>query len=558
MKKPLWAFALSLLLWGCQPKATPPAAAPEEAKHEEHAGEGHGANEHEDHGEEHGEAITLSEAAKKNAGIRVETVALRPLQATREVPGTVEIAADRAVKLTPSAAGKLVSLLARPGDYVQAGQTLAVLDSFEVAQGHAAVEQAEANVSQATAALQTAQAELRQAKATVRVADAGIAQAVQRASSARRALTRQKELAAAGAFAQAPLQSAQNELSEAQSELLKSQTELQGHQIVLQRAERLYKEEVISRAELEQAQLEHRQDETNVETARKRIENARLTLEREKKIAQAGLLNAREVQTAEATLYDAEAEVRKARTERGQTIEAQGKTERGVAAARTALYGTQAALRAAKTSLYALEGPDHASGAGGRIVVKAPISGVVAERGVTQGETIERSTALFTLQNEDVVQITAQVPEAEVGTIRVGQTAAISVVAFPKTRFAGRVVSIGSQVNDKTRALPVRLLVSNPESKLKPRMFARVALGLSGSRQALTVPDAALVELDGKPHVFVEEGGKYEKRAVTPGVRTNGVVELASGVKPGERVVVEGGFVLKSEANKESLAGHEH
>ncbi|MGC4044705.1 MAG: efflux RND transporter periplasmic adaptor subunit [Armatimonas sp.] len=551
MKSPLLTLALlplSLLLWGCQPKEVPTLPASEE-KAKEHEGEGHA--------DEHGGSIELSEAAKKNAGIRTQVVTQRPVQATREVPGTVEVAADRATKLTPSAAGKIVSLLARPGDSVQAGQALAILDSFEVAQGHAAVEQAEAGVSQAIASLQTAQAEVRQAAAAVGVADAAISQAEERARSARQALIRQKELAAAGAFAQAPLQSAQSELSGAQSDLLKSQTELQGHLVVLQRAERLFKEEVISRAELEQAQLEHRQDETNVETARKRVENARLTLEREKRIAQAGLLNAREVQTAEATLRDADAEVRKARTERIQSVEARRKAEHGVTAARTTLFGTQAALRAARTSLYALEGPDHAPGQGGRIVVKAPISGIVAERGVTQGETVERTTVLYTLQNEGVVQVTAQVPEAEVGTVRVGQNASISVAAFPDARFSGRVTSVGSQINEKTRSLPVRLLVSNPTGKLKPRMFARVVLGVSGSRQALTVPEAALVKIEGKPHVFVEEAGKYEKRQVALGTRAAGGVELKSGVSAGESVVIEGAFVLKSEANKEALAGHE-
>ncbi len=507
--------------------------------------------------EKPGGAIELSDGAKKNAGIRTEPAALRSLQATQDVPGVVEIAANRSTKVTPSAPGKIVSLLAKPGDRVSAGDVLATLDSFEVAQGHAATEQSEASISQAAASLQSAQAEARQAESGVKVADAGIDQAEERVKSAKQALARQRELASAGAFAQAPLQSAQAELAEAQSELLKAQTELQGHLVVFQRTERLFKEEVVSRTELEQAQLESRQDEANVEKAKRRVESVRLTLAREQKIASAGLLNAREVQTAEAALRDAEADVRKARSERNQSVEAVRKAERGVSAARTMLVGAQAALRASRTNLYALEGSNHAPGQGGRVVVKAPLAGIVAERGVTQGEAVERTTVLFTLQNEGVVQVTAQVPEAQIGLVHAGQRATLAVAAFPKVRFTGTVQSVGSQVDEKTRALPVRLMVSNPEGRLKTRMFARVALGLGDALRVLSVPESAVVEEEGKAFVFVDQGGKYEKREVVIGTRSGGFAEVKNGVKPGESVVVEGAFVLKSESKKDELKGEE-
>jgi RND family efflux transporter MFP subunit len=537
--KRLWGIVPLLALLGC-PKSEP--AAEKERAFEPPAQTSEG-------------AIILSEAAKKSAGVRTEPAALRALQATQDVPGIIESAANRSTKVTPSAPGKLVSLLAKPGDSVAVGQVLATLDSFEVAQGHAVAEQAEAAIAQAVATLETAQAEARQAAAGVEVADAGIHQAEERVKSARQALLRQKELASAGAFAQAPLQAAQTELADSQSELLKAQTELQSHLVALQRAERLYKEEVVSRAELEQAQLEHRQDEANVEKARRRIENARTTLEREQRIATAGLLNAREVQTAEATLRDTEADVRKARSERTQSVEALRKAERGVTAARTMRIGTQAALRAARTSLYALEGPDHAPGQGGRVVVKAPLTGIVVERGVTQGEAVERTTVLFTLQNADVVQVTAQVPEARIGSVHVGQRAGIFVAAYPDIRFSGTVQSIGSQVDEKTRSLPVRLLVRNLEGRLKTRMFARVALERGSSRRGVAIPESAVVELDGTPALFVERGGRYEKRAVVLGARAGGFVEVKRGLKAGENVVVEAAFVLKSESKKDALKG---
>ena len=88
-------------------------------------------------------------------------------------------------------------------------------------------------------------------------------------------------------------------------------------------------------------------------------------------------------------------------------------------------------------------------------------------------------------------------------------------------------------------------------------MFARVFLGIGARKNALTVSASALNEVDGKRIVYVEEDSGYEKRAVGVGRTTGGRVEILSGVKPGERVVVAGVFVLKSEGKKAELKGHE-
>ena len=141
--------------------------------------------------------LELSEVAAKTAGIRVEAVRYAPIGEGLTVPGTVELSSNRTAKVTPPAPGKVIRLLVNLGDTVRLGQPLAVLDSFEVAQSHAAAHQAEASVQQANAGIQTAEAEVDQALAGVKLAEAEVAQAQDRQASAETALQRQRDLAKA-------------------------------------------------------------------------------------------------------------------------------------------------------------------------------------------------------------------------------------------------------------------------------------------------------------------------------------------------------------------------
>lgn len=502
----------------------------EEAGHaeEEKAAGGHAGGE--EAGGEHGGIITLDADAVKTAGIRVEPARMGPLSVSLTIPGTVAVGPNRGAKITPPVPGKVVRLLASVGQSVRAGQPLAVLDSVEIAEGHAAVRQAESGVLQAQAALQTAKAGVQQAKTTLR--------------SAETALRGQQQLAQAGVFSQPSLQAAQAAVADAESELLQAQTEAQSHTTVLARAERLFKEQLIARAELEQAQAEQRQDATRVAQAEARVRSAKQTLAREQRLAQGGLLSRQALQSNEA-------EVRAARGAVQRAIQEEQ-------AARTALSAARSAVSAARASLQAAEGSGHMEGEGGLLTLYAPISGTIAERNATLGEAVERTTTLFVIESLQSVQVVASVPEREIARVRVKQRVEVTVAAYPKERFFGVVQSVGSRVDEKTRALPVRILVQNPNGRLKPDMYASVALATEGKVSALAVPASAIGEDGAERFVFVEEGGGYERRDVKLGRTSSGMVEVLSGVKAGESVVTEGVFILKSEGVKAELKGHDH
>ena len=327
--------------------------------------------------------IKLSEEAEKTAGLRLETVRFSLQQEGLTIPGTVELSPNRSAKVTPPALGKVVRMLVNPGDSVRVGQALAILDSYEVAQAHAAVRQAESSIQQAQAGVQTAQAETAQVRSSVQQAQGEIEQAQSKQASAETASNRQSDLAKAGAFSQAPLQTAQSELAEAQSGLLQAQTELQSHTVMMQRAERLFKDELISRSELEQAQLENRQDEAKVQQAKTRVESVKQTVAREQRIFQGDLLTKQAVQTAEAEVRAAKGDVQRAKQGFHRAQQDLLRAQKGEQASHTTLRGADSGLNAARTNLYSLEGPGHLEGVGGLITIAAPISGVVTERTAT-------------------------------------------------------------------------------------------------------------------------------------------------------------------------------
>ncbi len=129
--------------------------------------------------------------------------------------------------------------------------------------------------------------------------------------------------------------------------------------------------------------------------------------------------------------------------------------------------------------------------------------------------------------------------------------------AYPGEVFKGRLTYISSTMDKETRTVKARVEVPNPDGRLKPEMFATVVIGTGGSAKALTVPEDAVLLLQGQPTVFVAERGGFEPRAVEVGERAQGYAVLKSGVAPGEMVVVSGAYALKARLLKSQI-GEEH
>lgn len=186
----------------------------------------------------------------------------------------------------------------------------------------------------------------------------------------------------------------------------------------------------------------------------------------------------------------------------------------------------------------------------GTVTVTAPISGKVADREATPGESFEEAgEPLMTLQNNKSVLATANVYEKDLDQIKIGQPVRVNVSSLPKQTLQGRIAVIGSVVEGQNRALPVKAELDNPEGALKPGMFAKLEILTDRtSGAALAVPQEALVDANGKDLVFVQKGNAYRPAEVSVGRNAGDLVEVKSGLSDGDRVVIQGTTLLYAQS----------
>jgi multidrug efflux pump subunit AcrA (membrane-fusion protein) len=188
---------------------------------------------------------------------------------------------------------------------------------------------------------------------------------------------------------------------------------------------------------------------------------------------------------------------------------------------------------------------------GEQIPVKAPLTGVVLEKLITEGTAVTPGTPLFVVSDLASLWAMAEIDETAISHVKAGVPVGVSVSAYPGETFTGTIAWVADMVNPKTRRVTVRCALPNAQGRLKPEMYATVMLGEGEPRPVVVVPSAAVQDIDGKPVVFVEDGtGRYRRRDVTVGPDRDGTVEVRSGLRDGERIVVAGAFLLKSELLK--------
>ena len=187
-----------------------------------------------------------------------------------------------------------------------------------------------------------------------------------------------------------------------------------------------------------------------------------------------------------------------------------------------------------------------------RVTLRAPVSGVIAELGVREGMTVAAGATLFRIAGLGTVWIVAEVPEAQAGMLVPGAQVEARVPAYPEETFQGRVGAILPEVNAATRTVRARVEVANPAGKLKPGMYATLALGGRG-RESLLVPSEAVIKTGERSVVIVaESGGKFRAVDVEVGMESGADAEIRKGLKAGDKVVVSGQFLIDSEASLRS------
>jgi Cu(I)/Ag(I) efflux system membrane fusion protein len=194
------------------------------------------------------------------------------------------------------------------------------------------------------------------------------------------------------------------------------------------------------------------------------------------------------------------------------------------------------------------------------VTVIAPRSGVVVNRGVTAGTSVDPSTTLMTIADLSRVWVLAEVPEANIPGIRVGTPAQLDFPASGRQPFAAHVDFLYPTLTDRTRTLRVRFSAVNPTGALRPGLYGTATFESTG-QPVMTVPRDAVVDTGVQQHVFVAVGNMFEPRAVTLGVQLADRVEIRSGLEEGERIVAAGVFLLDSESRLRATGGaggHNH
>ena len=263
-------------------------------------------------------------------------------------------------------------------------------------------------------------------------------------------------------------------------------------------------------------------------SAEARRDLAQQTLDRKRTLASERIVALREVQEAEAAFRAADAEV-----------------------------------RAATASMQALgvSGDDVPEGGDSSLFyLRSPIPGRVIDRSAVLGQYAEPSARMFTIADLSRIWVVTHVFERDAVNVSLGTIAHVTVAALPGEEFDGGVALVGRQVDPGSRTVPIRIELANPGGRLRPGMSASAKLEVMGeSRTVLAVPAAALQRVGERWLAFIPKAQyEYEMRPVGRGRDLGIDVEVVSGLKAGETVVVEGAFLLKAEAEKRAGGGDEH
>ena len=195
--------------------------------------------------------------------------------------------------------------------------------------------------------------------------------------------------------------------------------------------------------------------------------------------------------------------------------------------------------------------PDDPGARPSRYLLRAPIDGVVVDRPANPGMEVraDSGTPLVTVADLSRLWVLADVYERDVARVTAGGRAEVRVAAWPGKVFEGKVTYVGDVVDPQSRTVKVRVEVQNPDHKLKPEMFARVALAGAAAAPALTVPSQAVLSDGAASAVVVARGdGRFERRTIEAGPEHEGRVRVLAGLAPGESVVVDGAIYLSAAA----------
>lgn len=187
--------------------------------------------------------------------------------------------------------------------------------------------------------------------------------------------------------------------------------------------------------------------------------------------------------------------------------------------------------------------------------VVATLNGVVVERKLAQGQVVQPADSLFVVADLSRLWAVAQVPEQQVSQVKTGQSVSIEVPALGHEKLVGKLIFVGQTIDPETRTVLVRTELDNRDGRLKPAMLASMLIEAKPVNR-LVIPAGAVVRENDEDNVFIAEGdGAFRLAKVKLGPEQGGVRVVVSGLKGGEKLVVDGAFHLNNERNRKEMEG---
>ncbi|HEY3377881.1 MAG TPA: efflux RND transporter periplasmic adaptor subunit [Armatimonadota bacterium] len=441
-------------------------------------------------------SIVRARRNNTNSGVVTAQVGRATIIQRISATGTVDAQTGAEVNIGSQITGRIKDLYVDIGTKVKAGQVIAVLDLPDVV----------AQYNQAEAALHSAQLAYDQQVSGVGLQRTTVTTDINKA---------QAGLASAEATYNQDARTAGAQVRAAQATVNQAQATYKNAEIFLGREEQLLAKGYVARQDVDNARAQANVAAAQLDTAQQNLALARTR-------------TATALQTDQAAIQNARAILASARSETAQnTIKAQQ-----VAAARAGVAQAQANVAYWQAQY-------------NKTIIRTPISGTITTLSTQQGETVAAGLSaptLVTVVNLDRLQVNAFVDETDIGGVRIGQPATVTVDAYPNKEFPGHVVKIaaGGTIQQNVVTYDTTVALANPQGLLKPSMSATTNIVVSEHRDVVAVPIEAIKYVGTTPVVYVAQGKQFVARQVVIGISDDTNTEILKGVQPGETIVLAG------------------
>lgn len=197
------------------------------------------------------------------------------------------------------------------------------------------------------------------------------------------------------------------------------------------------------------------------------------------------------------------------------------------------------------------------------IPIVSPVSGIIIQRDVTQGETLSSEKKIFSIVNLSPIWVIVDIFQEQIPLVKLGQEVQLRTASGKN--LLGRISDIGTTIDPHDRAIHIRVVTENRSGELKPEMFVNAKIVVAtGKRQQVTAPASAVIDDSGRSLVYVQYGNEFQPVIVKVGARTSEEVEILDGLFEGDHLVIHGAKQLRSQSMltasgaKESQDDHDH